>query len=122
MTFSGLALTWTFFLGACVSLPLPSPPTSYTDAEARSVARRARIVVSRRQPRTEDQILAALSLERRRLFEPSSGSENMLLWRTYSISPHYELWLTCSFQQPPDTYSGAFVRRPDPERRFYPPR
>jgi hypothetical protein len=46
----------------------------------------------------------------------------MLLWSTYSISRGYELWLTRTSQQPEGTYSDAFVRRRDPERRFMPPR
>ena len=98
------------------------PPTSYTDAEARRVARRAPTVVSRSQPRTQRQIMSALGLDQQRLFEPTSGGMNMLQWRTYSISSRYELWLTRSFQQPADTYSSAFVRRRDPERRFFPQR
>ena len=115
-----VSLAVAFLFPACASLP-PAPSTCYTDTEARIVSRRAAAVASREQPRTERQIFAALQLDSDRLFEPSHGSENMLYWTTYSLSPRYALWLTGTAFQPRGTYSHAFVRRRHPDQRFLTP-
>ena len=115
-----VSLALASLLPACASLSR-APSTCYTDDEARVIARRAPAVTSRERPRTETQIFATLQLDPDRLFEPAHGSENMLYWATYSLSPHYALWLTGTAFQPWGTYSHAFVRSRHPDQRLLSP-
>jgi hypothetical protein len=110
------------FLATSASALPPHPPDCYTNAQARTVAAAAPSVFSLDRPLTAPQVLARLHLDRKRLFEQTSCSLNMGYWETYSLSPHYELWLVGATEHPSGTYYRAFIAPRNPKRRFSPPR
>ena len=104
---------------ACASITLPPAPAhAYTDAEAR-VRTTAASTITREQ--TAPQILTTLHLDPRRLFEHTSSGLNMSRWETYSLSPHYELWLAGGTFHP-GQYNRAFITPRNPTHRLFPPR